>query len=42
METLLFDTETIESAARTEAVIGAVEAAFGAYERGDAVSLLSV
>jgi len=37
METLLFDTETVERTARTDAVIGAVEAAFGAYERGDAI-----
>jgi alanine dehydrogenase len=37
METLLFDTEAVESAARTEAVVGAVEDAFGAYERGNAI-----
>ena len=37
METLLFDTEAVESAARTEEVIDAVEDAFGAYERGNAV-----
>jgi alanine dehydrogenase len=37
METLLFDTEAVESAARTGAVVGAVEDAFGAYERGNAI-----
>ncbi len=37
METLLFDTEAVESTARTEVVIGAVEQAFGAYERGNAI-----
>jgi len=37
METLLFDTEAIESTARTAEVIDAVEVAFGAYERGNAI-----
>ncbi|MFB6227342.1 MAG: ornithine cyclodeaminase family protein [Halobacteriales archaeon] len=37
METLIFDTEAVESAARTEAVVSAVEDAFGAYERGNAI-----
>jgi alanine dehydrogenase len=37
METLLFDTGDVESAARTEDVINAVEEAFAAYERGTAI-----
>ena len=37
METLLFDTEAVESAARTEDVIDAVKDAFAAYERGNAI-----
>jgi len=37
METLLFDAGAVEESARIGAVIGAVEDAFGAYERGDAV-----
>jgi alanine dehydrogenase len=36
-ETLLLDREDVSGNARIEEVIGAVEAAFGAYERGDAV-----
>ncbi len=37
MKTLLFDTEALENAARTEAVVDAVEDAFAAYERGNAI-----
>jgi len=37
MQTLLFDTDSVEEHARTDAVVDAVEAAFGAYERGDVV-----
>jgi alanine dehydrogenase len=37
METLLFDTGAVESTARTDEVIDAVEDAFGAYDRGNAI-----
>ena len=36
MQTLLLDTAAVEAAASLEAVVAAVETAFGAYERGDA------
>jgi alanine dehydrogenase len=37
MQTLLLDTAAVEAGAPTATVVDAVEAAFGAYERGDAI-----
>nr|NIS28807.1 ornithine cyclodeaminase family protein [Actinomycetota bacterium]NIU64247.1 ornithine cyclodeaminase family protein [Actinomycetota bacterium]NIV85581.1 ornithine cyclodeaminase family protein [Actinomycetota bacterium]NIX18635.1 ornithine cyclodeaminase family protein [Actinomycetota bacterium] len=37
MQTLLLDTAAVEAGAPIAAVVDAVESAFGAYERGDAM-----